>query len=146
MAFVVAAGGAAGTPEDPLAFGTTVTIDNGLVVQVGVPTEFTPTDTALIEAGQVYFSSVGVNATNSGTETYQGTLDSFNGYTDSGATCTSGTWDEFGNGWITGFGEVLPGKTTTATFAFQCPKAGGPELQIQTVEPDVSLFYSTAVK
>ena len=141
-----AAGGAAGTPEDPLAFGTTVTIGDGFVVQVGVPTEFTPTDTTYIDPGQVYFWSVDVNATNSGTETYDGALDSFDGYTDSGATCSKVLSDEFGNGWMNGFGDVLPGKTTTVTFAFQCPKAGGPELQIQTFIPTVSLFYSTAAK
>ena len=52
-----AAGGTVGTPEDPLAFGTTVTTSDGVVIQVGSPTEITTTDSSRhIYSGQGNYS------------------------------------------------------------------------------------------
>ena len=140
-----AAGGAAGTPADPLAFGTTVTTENGLEVQVGSPTDFTPSSSAMTESDQVYFWSVDVTVTNTGTETYSG-FNSASGYTDSGAVCTE-VYDSatFGDSQSMP-GDLPPGKTSTQTYAFGCPKTGLPELQYQSGFLGTSLYYSTQAK
>ncbi len=141
-----AAGGAKGTLQDPLPFGTTVTLENGLEVNVGAPTSFTPSETAAVDTKQTYFWSVDVSLTNVGTES-TALLGTSDAYTSTGSTC-SALFDsaQFGDQLFALDGSLPPGKTRTSTLAFQCPTKGDPEL---VLSPDIfspKLYYSTTAK
>lgn len=136
------AGGAEGTPSDPLPFPSEITLENGLVVNVGTPTTIKPSNTAAVDNKQTYFWAVEVSITNNGAETMN-LFGTSNGFTSTGATCDS-LFDsqQFGDQLFALDGSLPPGKTVKSTLAFQCPETGDPELELT---PDIlgpTLYYA----
>lgn len=140
-----AAGGAAGTTDDPLPFGTEVTLENGLVVTVGVPTPFTPSSEFLIDKGEEFFWSVDVSISNNGTEDAS-LLGTSNGFLASGAACSSEfDSEQFGEQLFALDGSLPSGKSRSSTLAFACPAEESVELELT---PDIlgpTLYYSQDV-
>lgn len=139
------AGGAAGTPEDPLPFGTSVTLENGLVLTLGQPRQVTPSESSFPDQGLEFFWAVDVTLVNDGDEELA-LLGTSNGFLESGATCESFyDSEQFGDQFMNLDGSLPPGKNRSAVLAFGCPSAGAVDLEIT---PDIlgpTLYYRGSV-
>lgn len=127
-----AAGGADGSIDDPLPFGSTVTMENGLVVSVGEPRTVPP------HAGAAYSWSVEITIENTGR-----TLSSFyavpaGSVAGVGACATAGS---------TGIGdeesELGAGATFSRDYTFDCPSPGPPVLAIAPDRLGPRLVYAS---